>query len=115
MTMWPVDRSCPVEHLGELEYLILSTMALAAESYGLAIHRNLREMVGDERAVPLASVYLTLSRLEMKGLCRSYLADEPAIRGRRPKRCYEVTAEGSAVLKRSMIVILELLKDGPWN
>jgi PadR family transcriptional regulator, regulatory protein PadR len=90
-------------------------MALASEAYGLAIHRELREVVGDERTVPLATVYLTLSRLEMKGLCRSYLAEQPANCGRRPKRCYEITAEGGAVLKHSMIVVLELLKNGPWN
>jgi PadR family transcriptional regulator, regulatory protein PadR len=113
--MWPVHRNCPVERLGKLDYLILSTMALTAEAYGLAIHRKLRAVVGDEQAVPLATVYVTLSRLELKGLCRSYLADEPAIYHQRPKRFYEVTAEGNAVLKHSMIVVLELLKNGPWN
>jgi PadR family transcriptional regulator, regulatory protein PadR len=90
-------------------------MALAADAYGLAIHGRLREVVRDEQPVPLATVYLTLSRLEMKGLCRSYLADELANCGRRPKRRYEVTAEGNAVLKHSMMVVLELLKNGPWN
>jgi PadR family transcriptional regulator, regulatory protein PadR len=93
--MWPVHRSCPVEHLSELEYLILSTMALAADAYGIAIYSKLRDVVGDKQPVPLTTVYLTLSRLEMKGLCRSYVADELANYGRRPKRRYEVTAEGN--------------------
>jgi PadR family transcriptional regulator, regulatory protein PadR len=113
--MWSVYGNCPSERLGKLEYFILSTMALSTDAYGLAIHRRLRAVVGDEQAVPLATVYLTLSRLEMKGLCRSYPADEQASYGRRPKRCYEVTAEGNAVLKHSMIVVIELLKNGPWN
>ncbi|MGP0070985.1 MAG: PadR family transcriptional regulator [Bryobacteraceae bacterium] len=113
--MWRLaDRDCP--HLADLEYLILSATALASEAYGVAIHRKLREMVDDQRRVPpLANVYLTLSRLEMKGLCRSYLCDEQPIRGRRPKRFYEITAEGNAALKHSMRVILKLFKDGPWN
>lgn len=112
--MWRVDRDCP--HLADLEYLILSATALASEAYGVAIRRKLREMVGDKRSVPpLANVYLTLSRLEMKGLCRSYLCDGKTIRGRRPKRLYEITSEGNAALKHSMSVILKLFKDGPWN
>ena len=112
--MWLVEHDCA--HLADLEYLILSATALASEAYGVAIHRKLREMVDDERSVPpLANVYLTLSRLEMKGLCRSYLCDEKPILGRGPKRFYEVTSEGNAVLKHSMRVILKLFKDGPWN
>lgn len=110
--MWLADRDCP--HLADLEYLILSATALASEAYGVAIHRKLQEMVDDKRRVPpLANVYLTLSRLEMKGLCRSYLCE--ANRGRRPKRFYEITPEGNATLKHSMRVILNLFKDGPWN
>jgi PadR family transcriptional regulator, regulatory protein PadR len=112
--MWLVEHDCP--HLADLEYLILSATALASEAYGIAIHRKVREMVDDERRVPpLANVYLTLSRLEMKGLCRSYLCDEQPNRGRRPRRFYEVTAEGNATLKHSMRVILNLFKNGPWN
>lgn len=112
--MWLFDRDCP--QLADLEYLILSATALASEAYGIAIHRKLQEMVGDQENVPpLANVYLTLSRLEMKGLCRSYLCSEQRIRGRRPNRFYEVTAEGNAALKHSMRGIMKLFKDGPWN
>jgi DNA-binding PadR family transcriptional regulator len=112
--MWLRERDCP--HLPDVEYLILTATALASEAYGLGIHRKVREMVGDEKCVPpLANVYLTLSRLEMKGLCRSYLCGGRACPGRRPKRLYDVTAEGNAALKHSMWQILKLFKDGPWN
>lgn len=112
--MWPVHRICPTERLNKLEYLVLSTMALASKPYGLAIHRRVREVVGNEKSVPLATVNLTLSRLEMKGLCRSFLSADLVI-GRRPKRRYEVTAEGNAVLNHSMVVVLKLLENRPWN
>ena len=112
--MWLVERECI--HLADLEYLILTATALVPSPYGVAIHRKLRDMIGDDRSVPpLPDVYLTLSRLEMKGLCRSYLCDAKCIRGRRPKRFYEITAEGNAALKHSMWQVLKLFKDGPWN
>jgi PadR family transcriptional regulator, regulatory protein PadR len=112
--MWLVERESP--QLADLEYLILSATALAPEAYGIAIHRKVRDMIGDERIVPpLANVYLTLSRLEMKGFCRSYLCDPECVRGRRPKRFYEITAEGNSALKHSMWQVLKLFKNGPWN
>ena len=112
--MWPADRDCP--RLADLEYLVLSAAALASEAYVVAVRLKLREMVGDEESVPpLANVCLALSRLEMKGLCRSYLCDTKTVRGRRLKRLYEVTPEGHAALKHSMSAIIKSFKDGPWN
>jgi len=111
--MWLVERD--YANLADLEYLILSATALATDASGVAIQRKVWEMMDDARRVPpLSNVYLTLSRLEMKGLCRSYLCGE-RIRNGRPKRFYEVTAEGNAALKSSMRTILNLFKEGPWN
>ncbi|HEX5230363.1 MAG TPA: PadR family transcriptional regulator [Bryobacteraceae bacterium] len=108
-----VERECV--YLEDLEYLILAATALAPHAYGVAIRRKLRDMVGGHRVVPpLSNVHLTLSRLEMKGLCRSYLCDATCVRGR-PMRFYDITAEGNAALKHSMWQILKMFKDGPWN
>ncbi|MBV9771084.1 MAG: PadR family transcriptional regulator [Bryobacterales bacterium] len=112
--MWLLDREC--SQLPDLEYLILSATALASEAYGISIRRKVQQMIGNQKNVPpLSNVYLTLSRLEMKGLCRSYLRSDQRTRNRRPKRIYEITAEGNAALKHSMRGIMKLFKDGPWN
>jgi DNA-binding PadR family transcriptional regulator len=46
-------------------------------------------------------VYVTLRRLEKKGLVSSWMSDALPERGGKPRRCVEVEPEGLAALRQS--------------
>jgi DNA-binding PadR family transcriptional regulator len=54
-----------------------------------------------KRRVARGAVYMTLDRLEKKGLLSSYLIDPTPERGGRAKRCYRVTKPAMAALRES--------------
>jgi DNA-binding PadR family transcriptional regulator len=54
-----------------------------------------------KRRVARGAVYMTLDRLEKKGLLESYLTAPTAERGGRAKRCYRVTKPAMVALKAS--------------
>lgn len=85
---------------GELEQmLMLAALQLGDEAYGAAMASLLEDRVG--RRVSRGSIYVTLDRLEAKGLVRSRMSPPRPERGGRPRRLVEVTAEGVAQLRRS--------------
>ena len=81
------------KHLGHVELLALVvTMRLGEEAYGVAIAREIEKAGG--RDLPLASLYLTLERLETNGLIESELGEPTPERGGRAKTYFRVTAAG---------------------
>ena len=84
-------------HLGELEQLImLAVMRLKDDAYGAAIQRELSDRAG--REVALGTVYVTLSRLEAKGLVRSWLGESTPERGGKARRHYGLEPLGVTAL-----------------
>ena len=60
-------------NLGEFEEIVLLSVAgLGSDGHGATIHEAILEAT--DRDVSIASVYVTLSRLEQKGLVRSGVA-----------------------------------------
>lgn len=83
---------------GALELAVLTSVArLAAESYGLAIQRDLVARTGHEYAV--GAIYTTLGRLERKGLVGSTWSAPQATRGGRSRRHFHLTAAGTEMLR----------------
>jgi DNA-binding PadR family transcriptional regulator len=83
------DRSS----LGELEHMLLAAViCLGDEAYGASILEEIQERAG--RRVPSGSLYVTLDRLERKGLIASHTGDPEPGRGGRPKRFVRITPEG---------------------
>lgn len=81
------------DHLGEFEQVaLLAVGRLDDDGHGAAIHREILERTG--RAVSLASVYVTLSRLERKGYVRAAAELGDAARGGRPRKVFCLTAAG---------------------
>jgi len=79
--------------LGQFEQLVLaSVLVLGQQAYGVTIFEKVGEMA--ERPVKIGSVYITLDRLEDKGMVSSWLSDPTAERGGRAKRCYRLEALG---------------------
>lgn len=80
-------------YLGEFEQMLLLTaLRLGEEAYGAAMSQELEERVG--RRVSRGAIYVTLDRLEAKGLIQSRMSPPRAERGGRPRRLIEVTPRG---------------------
>lgn len=78
------------EHLGEFETILLLAVAgLEGEASGAAIHERILESTG--RDVSLASVYVTLSRLEKKGFVTTEVDTAHAEAGGRLRKLFLVT------------------------
>lgn len=86
------------ESLQALQQLVmLSILQLGEEAYGAAIQQELEERAG--RSVTIPTIYVSLSRLERRGLVESWLGDPTPVRGGRAKRFYRVTDEGRDALE----------------
>jgi len=84
-------------YLGELEQMVLlAVRRLGDEAYGLGVVDVLEERVG--RSVARGAVYVTLDRLEEKGLLESRQGDTARGRAGRPRRLLSVTPEGLRAL-----------------
>ena len=94
----------PREALGEFEQLVLLAvlhLAAAPESdvYGVAIVDAIERRTG--RSVSRVAVYITLRRLEQKGLVNTWMGDPVAERGGKARRCVKVTRTGLSALRQS--------------
>jgi len=89
------------DSVGQFEQLVLTAiLTLYEEAYGVTIHAKVQELSGP-KAVSLGAVYVTLDRLEDKGLISSWLTDPTPERGGRAKRCYRLDAVGERALEES--------------
>jgi len=96
-------------YLGEFEHLVLlAILRLGDAAYAPAILEEIETRTG--RAPSPGSMYVTLDRLEEKGLLRSRLADPRDDRGGRPRRYVTVTAYGMRELRASRTALLQLWK-----
>ena len=80
--------------MGEFEYLLLAAAARLGEAaYGAAIRVEMEQTTG--RRCSLGALYTTLSRLETKGLVKTWMGEPTQERGGRSKRMVELTAKGN--------------------
>ena len=81
------------EVIGGFELLVLlGLLRLGDDAYGVTIAEAIEESSG--RPVAQASVYVTLGRLENKGLVSSRLGEPTASRGGRAKTYFQITGKG---------------------
>jgi DNA-binding PadR family transcriptional regulator len=94
----------PRESLGEFEQLVmLAVLQLGDGVYGVPIVDEIERRT--RRTVSHAAVYVTLRRLEEKGLLESWKSDPTAERGGKARRCVRVTREGLALLRESRLAL----------
>jgi DNA-binding PadR family transcriptional regulator len=94
--------------LGRFEQLLLTAiLTLDDEAYGVPIHTRVADLAAP-RAISLGAVYVTLDRLEDKGLVRSWMSPPTSDRGGRAKRCFRLTAAGERALRESAASIHRL-------
>lgn len=98
------------DFLGEFEQMVLLAVLREGEDgYGMSIRREIEERV--RRDVSIGAVYATLSRLERKGLVRSWEGEATPVRGGRARKHFSVTGEGARALRTSR-AMMDRLWDG---
>jgi len=86
--------------LGEFEQMVLLAILHAkGEAYGVPIVEEIERRTG--RAVSRAAVYVTLRRLEKRGLVSSWMGEPTGERGGKARRCVRVEPEGVEFLRES--------------
>jgi PadR family transcriptional regulator PadR len=85
------------DYLGEFEEIVLlTTVRLGAEAYGMTIRREIEARTG--RAVSIGAVYATLERLVDKRLLSVGERERDPARDGRPRRFFAVTTAGRSAL-----------------
>ena len=76
-------------HIGEFEGLaLLAVMRLGDSAYGARIQRELESTAG--RRASISAIYITLTRLQDKGLVSSRMGVPTDARGGRARRFFKV-------------------------
>lgn len=95
------------EFLGGFELLVLlALIRLGDAAYGVPIADAIEESSG--REVAIGSVYITLDRLEAKGLVSSRLGEPTAERGGRAKTYFRITAKGLREVRQARRTLIGL-------
>jgi DNA-binding PadR family transcriptional regulator len=98
------------EVLGEFEQIVLlAILHLGDGVYGVPIVDEIQRRTG--REVAPAAVYVTLRRLEQKGLLSSWMGESTPERGGKARRCVKLTRAGLDSLRASRKV-LDRMWDG---
>jgi DNA-binding PadR family transcriptional regulator len=93
--------------IGEFEQMVLlAVLQVREDAYGVTVHEELERHT--KRPIARGAVYMTLDRLEKKGLLGSTLSEPTAARGGRAKRCYTLTRTAILALKASRRTLLSL-------
>jgi len=100
------------EFLGGFELLVLlALIRLGDDAYGVPISEAIEENSG--REVALGSVYITLERLQHKGLVSSALGEPTAVRGGRAKTYFRITARGLREVRQAQSTLTKLWRNVP--
>lgn len=98
------------QSLGEFEQMVLLAIVRlrGGEVYGVPIVDEIERCTG--RTVSRAAVYVTLRRLEKKGLLKSWMSEPSPERGGKPRRCVKAMPAAIRLLRESRRVM-----DGLWE
>lgn len=96
--------------LAEFELLVMvAAIRLGGgEAHAVSIAADITERTG--RPVRRANVYMTLQRLEDKGLLNTALGESRPERGGKPRRLVEPTREGLAAVRATMSAITAMTR-----
>jgi DNA-binding PadR family transcriptional regulator len=96
-------------YIGEFEELVLLTIAaLDEDAYGVSIKEDIEKRT--DRSISIGALHSTITRLEEKGLIKSWLGDPTQERGGRRKRYFELTNLGKSSLRE-----MKDLRDELWD
>ena len=88
------------EPLGEFEQMVLlAVLRSGAQAYGVTVYDELQRHA--HRRVARGAVYMTLDRLETKGLLHSWTGEPTAQRGGRRRKFYGLRPAGLAAMRQA--------------
>lgn len=93
-----------VQRLTDLEQLLLLSVLQAGDGAHAGAIQQVLEQQG-ERKAGLGSIYVTMTRLEERGMVDSSMGEPSRARGGKSKRLYRVTREGLISLHRSRRIL----------
>lgn len=93
----------PHQGLGEFEQMVLLAVLHLGEAYGVRIVEEIERRT--QRSVSRSAVYVTLRRLEQKGLLSSWMSEPVPERGGKPRRFVKVEPQGRSLLEESRRVM----------
>ena len=91
--------------------VLLALIRLGDDAYGVPISDAIEASCG--RSVSVGSVYITLERLERKGLVSSRLGEPTAERGGRAKTYFHPTAKGLREVRLARRTLMRLWQGVP--
>jgi PadR family transcriptional regulator PadR len=91
--------------------VLLAVMQLGDEAYGVPIADTIEDASG--REVAAGSIYITLDRLEAKGLVTSRLGESTPERGGRAKTYFRVTGKGVQAVRAAQRTLVKLWSGVP--
>ena len=92
--------------LGEFEVVVLmAVLQVRPSANGSAVREKIEQRIG--RKVSRGSVYVTLDRLEEKGLLTSLVEEAPNVRGG-TKRLFRATPAGLKAVKHSVATMARM-------
>jgi len=95
------------DQLGEFEHVVLlAILRLQTDAYAPAILAEIEARTG--RPASRGSIYVTLDRLEEKGLLKSKMERGEVSRGGRPRRRLQLTVAGLNALRESREALLRM-------
>lgn len=80
--------------------VLLAVLHCGDDAYGVTVLREIESRTG--KTMTRGAVYVTLERLEKKGLLASRLGGPTAVRGGRAKRLFSVKPAGMRILRQSL-------------
>jgi PadR family transcriptional regulator PadR len=95
-----MSRPDPPPQLGDFEQLVLLALVrLGPDAYGATIRRDIEARTGRDLAI--SAVYVTLDRLETKGLVRSRVGDPIPQRGGRRRKHVSLLPAGRRAIAQA--------------
>jgi|SRR5687767_6065853 DNA-binding PadR family transcriptional regulator len=103
-----------IQGLGEFEQMVLLAILHVdgqsrGEAYGVPIVEEIERRTG--RTVSRAAVYVTLRRLEKRGLLTSWMSEPTGERGGKARRCVRVEPAGLDLLRESRRAMARMWDD----
>ena len=86
--------------------MVLMAVLRLEDPYPVSVRNEIEARTGVE--LSRGTVYVTLHRLEQRGLVKSELGDPTPLRGGKAKRCFAVTAAGKQALRESRAALKSL-------
>ena len=98
------------DYLGEFELVVMLALARLDNAYGKTVFEEIERVTG-RADLTIPAVYVTLNRLEKKGLLESAVGETTEHRAGRAKKHYQLTDDGLRAVKTSRTMLERLFSD----